>query len=188
VSASFWEVQRANVLRTWFLFFVLVGLYFGAGFLIDYLVSLSNETPITPFFTSIALFAAILHGLIGFAGGPGLILGGMNARPADPEDPLEKVLIDVVKEMAVASGLPVPSVYVVETLVPNAFATGVSPENSYVVATKGLLGLLDREELQGVVAHEMGHIRNRDVLTVTTAIIFSGAMSMLADWMLIFIT
>jgi len=76
-------------------------------------------------------------------------------------------LIDVVREMSIAAGLPMPKVYIIPDDMPNALATGPSPERASVAATRGLLKILNREELQGVMGHEMAHIRNLDILTMT---------------------
>ena len=84
--------------------------------------------------------------------------------------------------MAIAAGLPRPRVYVVPDADPNAFATGRGPEHSSIAVTRGLLDTLDREELQGVVAHEMSHIRNLDIRVMTVVAALVGAMALLSDW------
>ena len=84
--------------------------------------------------------------------------------------------------MAIAAGLPRPRVYVVPDADPNAFATGRNPEHSSLAVTRGLLDTLDREELQGVVAHEMSHIRNLDIRVMTVVAALVGAVALLADW------
>jgi heat shock protein HtpX len=92
------------------------------------------------------------------------------------------VLVNVVEEMTIAAHLPkVPRVYVVDDPSPNAFATGLSPENAAVTVTTGLLKILDRDELQGVVAHEIGHIKNRDVKLMATAGIMIGTIVIVAE-------
>ena len=91
-------------------------------------------------------------------------------------------LQNVVDEMAIAAGLPRPRVYVVPDADPNAFATGRGPEHASLAVTRGLLDTLDREELQGVVAHEMSHIRNLDVRVMTIVAALVGAVALLADW------
>src|SRR5439155_18226757 len=85
-------------------------------------------------------------------------------------------------EMAIAAGVPRPPVYVVPDADPNAFATGRGPGHASIAVTKGLLESLDREELQGVVAHEMSHIRNLDVRVMTIVAALVGAVALLADW------
>jgi Zn-dependent protease with chaperone function len=84
--------------------------------------------------------------------------------------------------MAIASGLPRPKVYVVPDADPNAFATGRDPAHASLAVTRGLLDTLDREELQGVVAHEMSHIRNFDIRVMTIVAALVGAVALLSDW------
>ncbi len=92
------------------------------------------------------------------------------------------VLWNVVEEMTLASGLPkMPDIYVIDDPSPNAFATGRSPEKSAVAVTSGLLKILDRDELQGVIAHELGHVKNRDIVLMLFAGVLMGAIVLLAD-------
>ena len=93
-------------------------------------------------------------------GGDRAVLESTRARPVNLADPRERVLDNVVEEMAIASGLPKPSVWIVPDPDPNAFATGSGPEKSSIAVTEGLLGALDRQELEGGVAHEMCHVSN----------------------------
>ncbi|MDH3666710.1 MAG: zinc metalloprotease HtpX [Paracoccaceae bacterium] len=95
-------------------------------------------------------------------------------------------LYRVVEGMAVGAGLPMPGVYVIEQPQPNAFATGRNPENAAVAVTTGLVQRLNDEELAGVIAHELAHIKNRDTLTMTVAATVAGAISMLANFGMFF--
>jgi len=92
------------------------------------------------------------------------------------------MLDDVVSEMAIAGGLPKPAVYVIPDPDPNAFATGVGPERSSVAVTRGLLDTLNREELQGVLSHEMSHVKNYDVRVMTVVAALVGSVLLLSDW------
>lgn len=93
-------------------------------------------------------------------------------------------LVGLVRQLASRAGLPMPAVYVLATDQPNAFATGRDPEHSAVAVTQGLLRILDRDELAGVVAHELAHIRHRDTLTMTVTATMAGAIAMLGNMML----
>jgi heat shock protein HtpX len=105
------------------------------------------------------------------------------AAAATDADKLKlRQLDNVVDEMTIAAGLPRPKVYVVPDADPNAFATGRDPAHASLAVTRGLLDTLDREELQGVVAHEMSHIRNLDVRVMTIVAALVGAVALLADW------
>ena len=105
-----------------------------------------------------------------------------SAIAANPGHLPYRQLQNVVDEMAIAAGLPRPKVFVVGDQDPNAFATGRDPEHASIAVTEGLLSLLTREQLQGVVAHEMSHIRNYDIRLMTIVAALVGAVALLADW------
>jgi heat shock protein HtpX len=109
------------------------------------------------------------------------VLQSTGAIPADPANPAQKQLINVVEEMSIASGIPKPQIFVVPDADPNAFATGKDPQHSYVAVTQGLLDSLNREELQGVIAHEMSHVRNYDIRLMTVVAAFVGSIVLLSD-------
>ncbi len=115
-------------------------------------------------------------------GGPRQLLKAAGAREiTDPTTPEERTLVNVVEEMAIAGGLPRPKIYIIEDDDPNAFATGHGPESASVAVTRGLLTTLNREELQGVVGHEMAHVRNLDVRLMTTIAALGGVIVLLSD-------
>ncbi|MDT8345109.1 MAG: zinc metalloprotease HtpX [Thermohalobaculum sp.] len=113
-----------------------------------------------------------------------MVLRMHNARPVSRQTAPE--LWAMVEELAARAGLPMPAVYMIENPQPNAFATGRNPENAAVAATTGIMQTLSREELAGVIAHELAHIRNRDTLIMTIAATVAGAISMLAQFGLFF--
>ncbi|GAB4165160.1 MAG: zinc metalloprotease HtpX [Planctomycetota bacterium] len=114
--------------------------------------------------------------------GNSIALVMMGAKEAEPAK--YPVLHNVVEEMAIASGLPKPKVYVIHTPAMNAFATGMSPEKSAIAVTTGLMRNLNRDELQGVVAHEMSHIRNYDIRVAIILAVMVGSIVMLSDFFL----
>jgi heat shock protein HtpX len=114
--------------------------------------------------------------------GSAAVLRSAGAVPVQGANPEHQQLLNVVDEMAIASGLPRPSVYVIPDKDPNAFATGKDPQHSSIAVTEGLLVTLNREELQGVVAHEMSHIRNYDIRLMTVIAALMGALLLLSDW------
>jgi len=111
-----------------------------------------------------------------------IVLAISRARPVKKED--FPYLYNVVEGLAIAAGLPKPRCYVIEDTAPNAFASGRNPENSVIVVTTGLLQKLNRAELEGVIAHEMSHIKNYDVLVQTLAVVMVGVVALLSDWTL----
>jgi heat shock protein HtpX len=104
---------------------------------------------------------------------------------AEPADPIRfQQLHNIVEGLCLAAGMPKPRVYVVQDQAPNAFATGRNPEHAAIAVTTGLLDKLDRDELEGVLAHELSHVKNRDTLVMTIAVTLVGVIVLLADWML----
>ena len=120
--------------------------------------------------------------LTAYYGGSGLILGSLGAKKLDNQIAEHRELRNVVSEMALASGATMPQVYIIEDVAPNALATGTNEKNAAICVTTGLLNLLDREETQGVVAHEMSHIRNQDTLLMTLVSVLFAGIALLADW------
>ena len=121
----------------------------------------------------------VLYNVVLYFNSDRIALAVNGAKPADPIR--HRQLHNIVEEVAIAAGLPRPRVYVMDTMVPNAFATGRKPEKAAIAVTEGLLKMMDREELQGVVAHEMAHIRNYDILIMTIVAIIGGLIILLRD-------
>lgn len=119
--------------------------------------------------------------LLGYLGGDHMILAVSHARPISHDDDPE--LFNVVEEMAIAAGAPMPHVYLIEDGAPNAFATGRDPQHAAIAITTGLRENLTREELQGVIAHEMSHIRNFDIRLMLLMAVLVGTIAMLADFL-----
>lgn len=110
------------------------------------------------------------------------VLWSAGARALDePSTPAERQLVNVVEEMAIAAGVTRPSIWVIEDPDPNAFVTGTDPLKSHLAVTTGLVEMLDRDELQGVVAHEMGHVKNLDMQLMTMVAALAGAIALIAD-------
>jgi heat shock protein HtpX len=126
-------------------------------------------------------FSTALASLAYFRGGS-MIMSSLLARPLDRNDPEHRELHNVVTEIALASGMPRPNVFVIPDPAPNALAAGRDPEHALMAITEGALALFDREETQGVVAHEMAHIANRDTVVMTLVTVLLGGVVMMADW------
>jgi len=109
-----------------------------------------------------------------------IVLAMYGAKEADIKEVPE--LYNIVKELTIQAKLPMPKVYIAPQNSPNAFATGRSPKHAAVCVTQGILNLLDRGELKGVIAHELSHIKNRDTLIMTVAATIAGAITMIANW------
>jgi heat shock protein HtpX len=136
----------------------------------------------------IAVAIAVVLSLGSFFAGDQLVLASSGAKEIDLANPPEqyKQFVNVVTEMSVASGLPMPRVYVIDDTAPNAFATGRDPQHASIAATTGLLEKLDREELQGVIGHEVSHVRNYDIRFTLLVAVLVGSIALLADFFLRF--
>ena len=128
----------------------------------------------------IALAAAIIPAIISYYNCDKMVLSLNGARPATREQDLQ--LSVILENLCIASGLPKPKLYVIDDMSPNAFATGRNPENAVICVTTGLLAKLNKYELEGVIAHELSHIKNYDILLSTIVSVFVGFVVILSDW------
>jgi heat shock protein HtpX len=128
---------------------------------------------------ALALVVSLISALVGYYAGPAAVLAMSGAREiSSDEDPM---LYNVVDELRLASGLPMPKLYMIETPAMNAFATGRDPDHACVAVTRGLREKLSRDELQGVIAHELSHVKNFDIRFMTLMAVLVGVVVMLAD-------
>jgi len=165
--------QGENIQKTW----LLMGAFLVLVVAVGYAVSWYMQTPVI-------LYGAIIFALLMNVGSywfsDKIVLSMTGAREATRAEFPE--LWNVVENLSITAGLPMPKVFVVDDPAPNAFATGRDPEHAVVAATTGLLQMLDRSELEGVMAHELSHIGNRDMLVMTVAVVLAGFLAMLADF------
>ncbi len=129
----------------------------------------------------LALPIALFYIFITYSFSVQSVISAAGARPVNPQNREEKLLSFKVEEMALAAGLPTPKVYVQDSKDINAFATGHKPEDAVICATTGALQQLNSEELEGVIGHEMSHIRNRDILVMTVTVGVVGAIALIAE-------
>ncbi|HEX7006991.1 MAG TPA: M48 family metallopeptidase [Alphaproteobacteria bacterium] len=148
----------------------------GAETALDSLLTPTDWSVGAAFF--MALFGTIWT-LVALTWGDRIVLAMAGARAVTREQ--EPVLYNVVEEIAIAAGVPAPAIHVVETRALNAFATGLQPDRAAMGVTRGLLETLDRDELQGVIAHEMGHIVNDDVVYATAVGVIAGLIVLVSD-------
>lgn len=172
-----WELIQSNRRKTMILFFgmgvalVLLGYFIGSYFY-------PGDGGL--FGIVFALFIWFILSVISYTSGSSILLSVSNAREVTPD--VHQQLFNIVEEMQIAANLPkMPKVYIINDAAPNAFATGIKPENSAITVTAGLLSKLNRDELQGVVAHEMSHIVNRDILVMTFAGIMLGSIVLISE-------
>jgi len=157
-----------NTLRTGILMAALTGLFLAVGGV------LGGSTGMV-----IALAFALATNLFAYWNSDKVLLSMYGAQPVDAQSAPD--LYRLVEQLAAKAGLPMPRVYITDNPQPNAFATGRSPEHAAVCVTSGLLAQVNQEELAGVLAHELGHVKHRDTLTMTITAVMAGAISMLAN-------
>jgi heat shock protein HtpX len=190
-DGNLFQQQEANRRRTrwlvigFILFFAWLG--FGAD-LILYLVTQAAEPGeyrhVVPWFGIAVTAVVAIAALNAYKTGPQKVLWAAGAREiTTPQTDAERQLVNVVEEMAIAAGVPKPRVWIIPDDDPNAFATGLDPRNAHVSVTQGLLAVCSRDELQGVIGHELGHIKNLDVRLMTTLAALVGAILLMRDGM-----
>ncbi len=148
-------------------FFYLIGKYF-------------QESPGGYFFAGFAF--SLISGFGSYFYSDKIVLSTVGARPADKKEFFD--LYTVTENLCIASGQPMPKVYVIDDPAPNAFATGRDPKHAVICATTGLLQRLDRAELEGVIAHELSHVKNYDILVTSVVAVLVGTIALAADWIL----
>jgi heat shock protein HtpX len=182
VAETFYEQIAENKRKSFLLSLIVVALFAALGFSIG--VAATGEWSGGIFVTVIALLIGGGLALGSYFGGDALVLKVSGAREVDLTAAPQ--LMNVVQELAIAANVPMPKVYVIDDTAPNAFATGRDPQHASVAITTGLLEKLDREELQGVIAHELSHVRNFDIRFAMIVGVLVGSIALLADFFLRF--
>jgi len=188
IPLNLFEQQARNRRQTtlWMIAFILFFAWLGfGGDFAAYLASRDADGVAhyrTPWVGIVVTIVGALVTWRAFAKGPKRVLWANGAKLIDtPKTDDERKFVNVVEEMAIAASLPKPKCYIIEDPDPNAFATGHGPEDACIAATTGLVAELNREELQAVVGHEMGHVRNLDVRLMTTIAALVGFIVLLSD-------
>ena len=172
-----WELVRANQRRAATLVVLMAAVLFLLGYTLA--EALAPGAGVGGLFVAFLVWIGLT--LVSYYQGDSIFLALARARKIEKKD--NPVLFNVVEEMSIAAGLPKPpDVYIIDEAAPNAFATGRDPQHAVVAVTAGLLETLDRDELQGVVAHELGHVANRDVLYMMMVGVMMGTIVLLADF------
>ncbi len=171
-----WEAEAANKRNSFLLFLIFFVFVFALGWVFSEV-------------SGLGAFGLVLAGLIALGGTAGsyywsdkIILAMSQAKPVDPKQ--NPYLYNVIEGLAIAAGIPKPRAYLIEDTAPNAFATGRDAEHAVIVVTTGLLQKLNRVELEGVLAHEMSHIKNLDIRFMMFVAVMVGVVALLSDWML----
>ena len=181
-GSTFYDQIAANRRNSLLMAGLVVVLLALLGFAIGY--ALSGSLAGSVLTTALAIGLGALAGVGTYVAGDSLVLAVSGAREVDETQAPQ--FMNVVREMAIAANVPMPRVYIIDDTAPNAFATGRDPAHASIAATTGLLEKLDREELQGVIGHELSHVRNFDIRFSLIVGVMVGAIAMLADFFLRF--
>ncbi len=169
---SLYQERSANLWRTWFLmtgFFVMV---IAIGYAVGWYYQSSA-------FVYVAVAIAFGMNFYSYWFSDRVALSMTKARPATREEFFD--LYTVTENLSITAGIQMPRLYVIDDPAPNAFATGRNEKHAVVAATTGLLSMMSRAELEGVIAHELSHVRNRDILVMTVAVVLAGFIAIIAD-------
>ncbi|HET7098971.1 MAG TPA: M48 family metallopeptidase [Patescibacteria group bacterium] len=180
---NIYEVQSSNKIKS----VVIVILFLAFTFLATYILSVafgvySGYEPSGLGFFGIALIVSGISTFVSYYYSDKIVLGISGARPADSKE--DKLFWQVAENLCIGAGIPRPKLYVIEDTAPNAFATGRDPEHAVVCATSGLLSKLTRTELEGVLAHELTHVKNYDTRLLSLVSVMVGLVALLGDWFL----
>ncbi|MEK7146969.1 MAG: M48 family metallopeptidase, partial [Patescibacteria group bacterium] len=175
MNVSLYTHRDSNIRKTWILFGVFLIVVIGLGWVFSQFFGSRN----------ILFFAVILSvgmNILAYWYSDKIVLKMAGAVPVEKKNAPE--LYNVVENLAITAGLPMPKIYLINEKSPNAFATGRDPKHAVVAATTGLLGILDRSELEGVISHELSHIGNRDMLISTAVVVLVGFISIASDFLM----
>ena len=167
--------RSSNIFKTWAIFLVFLVVVIGVGWVFSYVYNSSGILVFAVIFSSVMAITSYWYS-------DKIVLRMAHAQPVSKENARE--LYNIVENLAITAGLPTPKIYIIKEDGPNAFATGRNPEHAVVAVTTGLLERLDRSELEGVIAHELSHIGNRDMLVSTVVVILVGFIALLSDMFL----
>lgn len=173
--ATLYSQKYSNIRKTWILFAGFLIVVIGIGWLFSRIYG-------NPSILYIAVIFSVLMNLIAYWYSDKIVLKMAKAIPIEKKNAPE--LYNIVENLTITAGLPMPKIYLIKEKQPNAFATGRNPKNSVVAITEGLLEKLDRSELEGVIAHELSHIGNRDMLLSTVIVVLVGFIAILSDMFL----
>ena len=162
-----------NIRKTWFLIFIFLVFIIGLGWVFSY----QFQSP------AILIIAVVFSSLMSFVSywySDKIVLKMSKAKEIKKQDNPE--LHRLVENLCITAGLPLPKIYIIDEMSPNAFATGRDPKHAVIAVTRGLLEKLNRSELEGVLAHELSHIGNRDILLQTVVVVLVGMVALLSNW------
>jgi len=172
MAANLYKNQSENITKTW----ILMSMFFVFIIFLGWFASFYFDNPTI---LLVAVIFSVGMNIFSYWNSASLVLKISGAKPASKEEYYD--LYTLTENLSITAGLPMPKLYVIADSVPNAFATGRNKENGVVAVTTGLLSILEKNELEGVIAHELAHIGNRDILLQTVVVVLVGLVTLLAD-------
>lgn len=173
MSTNLYTHQDQNVWKTWF----LVAIFFVLVIFVGWFISFYYQSPVILYF---AVFFAISMNIFSYWYSDKIVLKIHKAKLVNRKEHFD--LWNVTENLSITAGLPMPKLYIIEDKAPNAFATGRNKEHAVVAVTSGLLDILEKNELEGVIAHELSHIGNRDMLLSTMVVVLVGFITLISDF------
>lgn len=174
MAINFYEQIEANKTRTWVIMAVFIAVITVSAYVFGEASGFGSSWVVA------ALVFSSISSLVSYFAGDQIVLAISGAKEADPKADFE--LYSVVENLSLGTGLPKPKIYKIEDTAPNAFASGRDPQHAIICVTTGLLQKLNRSELEGVIAHELSHIRNYDIRLMLIVTLLVGTVTLLADW------
>ena len=175
MATHLYSFRDSNIRKTWAivaLFFVVV---IGVGWVFSYVYQ-------DPAILYIAVVISVVMNVSAYWGSDTLVLSLTHAQEASPQQ--YKEIYNILENLTIATGLPMPKLYIIKDASPNAFATGRNPSHAVIALTTGIIDLLDRSELEGVIAHELSHVKNYDMLVSTVMVVLAGFLALVSDFFL----
>jgi len=173
--ATLYTHKDSNIRKTWVLISLFLIFVIGLGWIFSYQFN-------SPVILIVAVLFSVLMSFTSYWYSDKIVLAMSRAKEVKHEENPE--IYHLVENLCITAGLPLPKIYIIEEMAPNAFATGRDSEHAVIAVTRGLLEKLDRSELEGVLAHELSHVGNRDILLQTVVVILVGLVVLLSDWFL----
>ena len=170
--ATLYTEQRTNMQKTWLLMVVFLVLVIALGWLVSFYYN-------DPVILYIAIIFSLVMNFASYWWSDKIVLSLSGAKPASHDENME--LYHLVENLSITAGLPMPKIYIINDSAPNAFATGRDKKHAVVAVTTGLLAILNKNELEGVIAHELSHIGNRDILLSSVIVVLVGLIAILSD-------
>jgi heat shock protein HtpX len=174
---TLYDHKDQNIRKTWVLMTVFIAVVVGIAWVFSYTLD-------SPGIFVGALIGSLFMNVISYWYSDSIVLSISNAQPIDINNSEGKRIYRLLENLAITAGLPTPKLYIINDTAMNAFATGRNPEHSAIALTTGIISRLEQSELEGVIAHELSHIGNRDTLIQTISVVLVGLVALLADWFL----